>query len=142
MRWMVAIALLTGCSKEPKPNKAAPQEEAPAKVEVVTKPEPSVDQPPEAKAEPRPKIAGEDECREKPEACVRKAVALTRTDLAQAAGMFEVTCEEGLPSGCGNLAVMLRDGRGIAADPPRAKELMRQACKDGHEPSCENARAF
>ena len=142
MRWVVAIALLVGCSSEPKPKPATSRDDPEAEPTPV-EPEPTIDSPPAPPPKaPRPKIAGEDECRDKPDACVRKAVTLTRTNLAQAAGMFEVTCEEGLPAGCGNLAVMLRDGRGIAADLPRAEELMRQACKDGHEPSCENARAL
>lgn len=90
----------------------------------------------------RPRVEGEDDCRRAPDACVRRAVALTRTDLARAAALFGVACEENSAPACGNLAVLLRDGRGLAQDRRRAERLMRVACDEGHAPSCENARAF
>ena len=90
----------------------------------------------------RPRVEGEEDCRKSPDACVRRAVTLTRTDLARAAALFGFACEEGNAPGCGNLAVMLRDGRGIAQDRSRAEKLMKIACDDGHGPSCENAKAL
>ena len=75
-------------------------------------------------------------CTESPEGCVREAVELTRTDLPRAARLFEGACAAGSAAGCGNLAVMLRDGRGVPADPSRAQALARAACHAGNDRSC------
>ena len=86
--------------------------------------------------------SSEQSCRDDPEACVRRAVALTRTDLPRAAELFEVACDEGDAAGCGNFAVMLRDGRAVGADRERARRLLDHACRHGHAPSCDNRRAL
>ena len=142
------LALLAGgCRAEGQAERASPRQAAADVERPPTEPElrPTAAAPPEGRTPPARRaapIAGDKACRSDPAACVRRAVALTRTDLPRAAGMFEVACEEGDAAGCGNFAVMLRDGRGVGADRDRATELLEHACEHGHAPSCENRRAL
>ncbi|MEM6991693.1 MAG: hypothetical protein AAF721_14395 [Myxococcota bacterium] len=147
--WLVVLTACTPpADAPPKPAvqvlSAEQSEEAPDPARPLAPVEPSAVAAAERspKASPRPRIEGHDDCRKDVAACVRKAVALTRTDLARAALLFEVACQEGDAAGCGNWAVMLRDGRTIAQDKERAAELMAEACRKGHEQSCDNARAL
>jgi hypothetical protein len=80
----------------------------------------------------------DDACVDVPQACVRRGVQLTRTDLPRAASLFESACASGAADGCANFAVMLVDGRGVDRDRDRGRALLQRTCDDGHARSCRN----
>lgn len=134
--WCLGMCLTVACGAEKDRTLPSPNAEAP-RVVSANVPAATPDRPREAAAvrAREPRRAGE--CRADPEACVRAAVDLTRTDLARAASVFEAACDAGSAAGCGNLAVMLRDGRGIEPDPARARTLLQYACDHGNRRSCD-----
>ena len=57
-------------------------------------------------------------------------------DPKKAVALFDKGCTAGEASGCVNLAVMYRDGLGVAADQTKAIELVERACKLGLADVC------
>jgi hypothetical protein len=57
-------------------------------------------------------------------------------DEAGAIPFLDKACRGGDARGCHELAVMVEHGRGVAADPARAKELHDKACAGGVKASC------
>jgi TPR repeat protein len=52
---------------------------------------------------------------------------------------FQKACNGGFKPACRNLGLVLRDGRGVPADPVRASVLLDLACKGGVPFACTNA---
>jgi TPR repeat protein len=128
-RWVLVSSLVAfGCQRltlpqaEPVSELAAPHAAAPS----------------EAPGAVLPSAPSSDRCDEDAAGCVRLGVRLTRTDLPRAAGLFQDACVVGSAAGCGNLAVLVRDGRGVAADDDRARALFQRACDGGDTRSCDN----
>jgi TPR repeat protein len=63
-------------------------------------------------------------------------------DKAQAASLFERSCDGGSVLGCANLADLLAAGDGVPKDEERAAALFRKACDGGHELACRNAKVL
>jgi TPR repeat protein len=82
------------------------------------------------------------DCEDRPQACVRRGVILTRTDLPRAASLFESACASGALDGCANFGVMLVQGRGVPRDLDRGRALLRSTCDEGHDLGCQNFRAL
>ena len=59
-------------------------------------------------------------------------------DPLRAADAYERGCNLGFPGACGNLGILLHDGRGRTQDLARAKTLLQSACTAGDPNSCEH----
>ena len=129
--WGSFVVAIVGCGADLRPRVPVPVD-----VPTVASSRAEPDAPAPATVSP---LAGDD-CSDDPAACVAAGVRLTRTDLASAARKFAGACEAGSPVGCGNYAVLLRDGRGVDPDPDRAEALMRGACDDGSARACDELR--
>ena len=135
--WLVVAGLVLGCVTDgPTGTRGAPPLQR-STVLAEAGPEPVSVTP--APVQPRIRDAS---CRTDPSACVRKGVALTRTDLPRAASLFESACALGSLDGCGNFAVMLVDGRGVGEDRVSGQSLLRRTCDGGHQRSCQNLRGL
>ena len=60
--------------------------------------------------------------------CTDLGFALVGVDKAQASALWEDACTKQHPQACVNLAVMYRQGDGVAADTTKAAAYLRQAC--------------
>ena len=64
---------------------------------------------------------------------------LSKPECGEVIGLLERGCEAGETFACVHLAEHLEQGRGIAKDLERAKQIRAQACADGWYESCESA---
>jgi TPR repeat protein len=62
-----------------------------------------------------------------------------RSQLARSTELYLHACEAKVAVGCAYYADMLRDGKGIRADPDRAHKYYGYACELGYDPACANA---
>ncbi|MEM9875435.1 MAG: tetratricopeptide repeat protein [Myxococcota bacterium] len=74
-------------------------------------------------------------CNELAVAHAQQLGGLTR-DPATSARLFSKACRRESPAGCGNFALALFAGDGVAADPARGRTLLARACGQGHSESC------
>jgi hypothetical protein len=77
----------------------------------------------------------------KPVACRRGSVTAFRGgDVEAAARMSQAVCNDEFTEGCGVLGVLYVQGRGVAADEAKGKELLHRACAKGDEDACSNEK--
>lgn len=69
--------------------------------------------------------------------CTDLGFAVVTLDKTQAASIWEDACTRQHAPACVNLAVMYRQGDGVAADPGRAATYLQQACGLNHLRACE-----
>jgi TPR repeat protein len=62
--------------------------------------------------------------------------------LQAAAQLFELACAKGDALSCVDFAALLHDGRGVAADRPRALKMVLEACDAGNAAACQYAGIF
>jgi TPR repeat protein len=133
---VLTMCVLGGCTEQLRPDRAVVTIDVAALARATPRQRPA----PKPAAAQRPRLLDTEDCSESPRACVAAGVRLTRTDLAHAARKFAGACDAGSPTGCGNLAVLLRDGRGVPPDPERADTLMHSACDEGNARACDELR--
>ena len=69
-------------------------------------------------------------------ACGALGYAIDATDPATAAKHYQTACDQDIGDACYNLALLHREGRGVARSDELADELMRRACKAGERDAC------
>lgn len=62
-------------------------------------------------------------------------------DLPRAAQFYGQACNDRASLGCFGLGVLTRDGRGVARDPAKAKQLFQKACAGGVKVACKLAES-
>ena len=60
-----------------------------------------------------------------------------RQEWTPALDSFRRSCQGGWLEGCSNLAVMFYQGNGVPKDASAAREILFEACRNGHDRSCE-----
>ncbi|HEU4533808.1 MAG TPA: hypothetical protein VFS00_06805 [Polyangiaceae bacterium] len=77
----------------------------------------------------------------KPVACKRGSVTAFRAGDAEAAArMSQAICNDQYTEGCGVLGVLYVQGKGVAADEAKGRELIHRACEKGDEEACGNEK--
>lgn len=69
-------------------------------------------------------------------ACGALGYAIDATDPAIAGKHYQTACDQDIGFACHNLALLHREGRGVARSDELADELMRRACKAGERDAC------
>ncbi len=64
--------------------------------------------------------------------------AYSKGDYAKASKLWREACEAGNATGCYELAIVYREGEGVAPDPKRETELLERACTGGEGRGCFN----
>jgi TPR repeat protein len=74
---------------------------------------------------------------------LKEKLAKTKEDYLKAFRLYREACEKGNGRGCTNMALLYRDGKGVAKDPAKARELLTRACKDLLDPlACRRLNAM
>jgi TPR repeat protein len=69
--------------------------------------------------------------------CFAQGQAAVRQQPKRAAELFAESCDQDHPQACRELAVLYEEGRGVAQDDRRAKQLREHACSLGSTAACD-----